>query len=123
MSKFIIYLLGVLTGLILHFFFFSDPVEEPSTETADGDLTENVEPSRLSSIDEVEIKGRKGYVFLHAGMPKDSVKMLVGKPDKTSFDNDYNGKKERWEYKFHDNGLRILLIDFVNGRLNRISEI
>jgi hypothetical protein len=37
-----------------------------------------------AEVQYIEVKGKKGNVTLHTGMPKHSVKILVGKPDEVN---------------------------------------
>ncbi len=39
---------------------------------------------------------------LHTGMPKDSVQILIGKPDKVSLDTYGNSTSESWGYKINN---------------------
>ena len=53
-------------------------------------------------IEYIEVKGKKGNVRLHTGMSKDSVKLLVGKPDAINLDEIGNIRFEKWGYKINN---------------------
>lgn len=71
----------------------------------------------------VEIRGKKGYVNLYIGMPKDSVKMLVGRPASVDLNTRYDGTTvENWGYKINNSYIDDLHISFENGRLKGVDQ-
>ncbi len=75
-----------------------------------------------AEVQYVEVKGKKGYVSLHTGMSKDSVKILAGKPDKVDLHSTGNISIEIWGYKLKNNYLSDLDIEFRNGKLKSIRK-
>ena len=67
-------------------------------------------------------------VRLCTQMPKEEVKQLLGKPDKTSVRQGYDGKiHETWEYeKRYDKGYDLMVTDFIvyfeNDKLTSVSQ-
>ena len=96
----------------------------------------NDEVSEESHIDQkprrniqwFELSTRKGIVKLHTYMPKDSVKMLMGRPHKTSIRTYGDDLHEKWEYekrafKHSDNIYTTeFRFEFVNGELKSVSQ-
>ena len=77
----------------------------------------------------VEVKGKNGIVTLHTGMSKDSVQILVGKPDEVNLRTYGSTALEDWGYKINNKyGLpkeyqtADLTIDFENGKLNNVRQ-
>ena len=73
----------------------------------------------------VEIKGKKGVVAVHTGMPKDSVKMLVGKPDKVDMNTIGSVVYENWGYvisKRYGYGISDLDFRFENGLVTSVDQ-
>jgi hypothetical protein len=75
-----------------------------------------------SQVQYIEVNGKKGSTTLYTGMPKDSVKMLLGKPDKVDFNEFANTPYEKWGYKINNQHISDLDIDFENGRLKGVSQ-
>lgn len=80
-------------------------------------------------IEYIEVKGKKGNVKLHTGMSKDSVKLLVGKPDAINLDEIGNIRFEKWGYKINNKygmpkeyQIPDLNIEFEDGRLNGVKQ-
>ena len=112
MRKSLIFLFGFIMGVIATWLFiimitFSAPVD-------------------LSEVDEkvttVEITGKNGLVKLHTGMPKDSVKLLVGKPDEVDLRELGYTYYETWGYKIKSKYVPDLRIEFEDGRLEGLSQ-
>lgn len=96
----------------------------------------NDEVSENSHIDQkprrniqwFELSTRKGIVKLHTYMPKDSVKMLMGRPHKTSIRTYGDDFHETWEYEKrafkHSDNIYIteFCFEFVNGELKSVSQ-
>lgn len=70
----------------------------------------------------VEVKGRKGNVTLHTDMSKDSVQLLVGKPDQVDLNKLANTNYETWGYKLKNEYMSDLDIDFEDGKLNGVRQ-
>ncbi len=71
-----------------------------------------------------ELTTKKGIVNLHTYMSKDSVKILMGRPESTSIDdNGYNGMvTETWKYKGTNKVFDEFTILFTNGKLKSVSQ-
>lgn len=88
---------------------------------------EAIRNERSANIQYIEVTGRNGDVTLHTYMPKDSVKILVGKPTRTNLMTIGSNNIEQWEYDFPGEGrygnTRQLWINFENGKLDLVQEI
>lgn len=71
-----------------------------------------------------ELTTKKGIVNLHTYMSKDSVKILMGRPESTSIDDSgYNGMvTETWKYKGTNKVFDEFTILFTNGKLKSVSQ-
>ena len=71
-----------------------------------------------------ELTTKKGIVTLHTYMSKDSVKILMGRPESTSIDDSgYNGMvTETWKYKGTNTVFDEFTILFANGKLKSVSQ-
>lgn len=100
-------------------------------------LREKLMSELMNSLDEdeevqvqyVEVKGKKGIVTLHTGMLKDSVQILVGKPDEVDLRSYRSTALENWGYKINNKyGLpkeyqtADLEIDFEDGKLKSVRQ-
>lgn len=73
------------------------------------------------NIQYIEVTGKNGPATLHNYMSKDSVQILLGKPDEADMHTLPMGiVREEWEYRTL-NG-RSLNIEFQNGRLTTINQ-
>ncbi len=67
-----------------------------------------------------EVSTKNGTFTLHTAMPKDSVKMVMGKPDETNISVLGEFVTERYTYKqdnYHE-----LEIEFENGKLRSVNS-
>lgn len=76
----------------------------------------NPEPT----IQYIEVIGKKGKATLHNYISKDSVKILLGKPDKATMNTYSNKVRENWDYKINDD--YSLDLDFENGKLTNVNQ-
>jgi len=63
-------------------------------------------------------------VKLHTQMSKDSVQILMGRPQSTDI-NDYGYKgevSETWKYKGTNRYINEFTIEFTNGKLKSVSQ-
>lgn len=76
-----------------------------------------------ANVQSFELNTKKGIVKLHTYMPKDSVKILMGRPQSNNI-NAYRHDKvyETWFYKGTNQYDDELRIDFVNGKLNSVLQ-
>lgn len=70
----------------------------------------------------IEVKGRNGNVTLHTGMPKDSVEILIGKPDDIDLYESLGKYREKWGYKLKNDYTASLVINFEDGELKGIRQ-
>jgi len=85
-------------------------------------LSHNLENlSQDAEVQYIEVKGRKGNVTLHTGMTKDSVRILVGKPDNVEL-RSYGNALEDWGYKIRNNYVPDLEINFEAGKLKSLRQ-
>lgn len=127
MKPFLIFIGGVITGALLMFLILyaaSVRTERSEKEQLKLELVKSLlgEPNQEAEVQYVEIKLKKRYVVLHTGMSKDSVQILVGKPDEVSLNNLMGSSYEHWGYKLKNKYISDLDIEFVDGKLNEISQ-
>ena len=130
MKQLFIFIGGMLTGALLLFlvlYIISKGQQYSETEQLRQQFIEKI--SKEAEIQFVEVKGKKGIVTLHTGMSKDSVKILLGKPDEVNLRTVLNSSHEDWGYKIHNKyklskNLQIpdLTIDFVDGKLEGVRQ-
>lgn len=82
----------------------------------------HIENDTKQPIEYVEITGKKGPVTLYIGIPKDSVRMLVGKPDEVDLRTVGSEVREDWGYKIKNKYASDLDIGFIDGRLKSIDQ-
>lgn len=76
------------------------------------------------NIQSFELTTKNGIVKLHTYMPKDSVKILMGRPESTDI-NDYGYKgeiSETWKYKGTNSYVDEFTIEFTNGKLKSVDQ-
>ena len=112
MRKSIIFLIGFILGVLATWLFFTVIMLTYRVGVnLDEDQTTNV-----------EVTGKHGVVLLHTGMSKDSVKILVGKPDEVELREIGNTIFESWGYKINKDYLSDLDIEFRDGQLEGLSQ-
>jgi len=76
------------------------------------------------NIQSFELTTKKGIVKLRTYMPKDSVKILMGRPQSTDIrNNEYNGEvSETWKYKGTNRYVDEFTIEFSNGKLKSVDQ-
>jgi len=86
MKQVLVFIGGMVAGALLLYaigFRTENSVKEHLKQELIEKLTHNLDNlNQEPEVQYVEVKGKKGNVTLHTGMPKDSVQTLVGKPDK-----------------------------------------
>jgi hypothetical protein len=122
MNKFLIFIGGMVAGALLLYaigFRTESSLKEQLARELIDTLSHNLTNlNRETEVQYIEVKGKKGNVTLHTGMTKDSVKILVGKPDEVNLDEIGNTHFEKWGYKLKNKYISDLDIDFKDGRLN-----
>lgn len=76
------------------------------------------------NIQSFELTTKKGIVKLRTYMPKDSVQILMGRPQSTDI-NDYGYKgevHETWKYKGTNRYIDEFTIEFINGKLKSVRQ-
>ena len=133
MNKFLIFIGGMVAGALLLYaigFRTESSLKEQLRRELIETLSNNLRNlNQEAEVQYVEVKGKKGNVTLHTGMPKDSVKILVGKPDEVNLDEIGNIHFEKWGYKItNKHGVPTeyqmpdLNIDFKDGKLNGVRQ-
>ena len=74
-----------------------------------------------AEVQYIEIKGKKGNVTVHTGMTKDSVRILVGKPDNVRL-RSYGNALEDWGYRIRNKYVPDLEINFEAGKLKSLRQ-
>ena len=69
-----------------------------------------------------DVQTKTGIVQLHLGMPKDSVILLLGKPDNKSASSIGNTINEELDYYSTDDATETLYLRFENGTLESFSQ-
>jgi hypothetical protein len=125
-KQFLIFIGGMIAGALLLYtigFRTESSVKEQLKQELIERLSHNLENlNQEAEVQYVEVKGKKGNVTLHTGMPKDSVQILVGKPDKVDLHSIGNTTYETWGYKLKNNYLSDLDIEFKDGKLKSIRQ-
>ena len=105
------------------------PASKPATVRSEPMRTEPVEVSTPSnkpprSARTIEVKGRKGYVTLYIGMPKDEVEQLLGKPDGVNMLPIGDEVHETWRYDSDKKrGFPYTSVDFEDGKLSSVMQL
>jgi hypothetical protein len=126
MKQLFIFIGGMVAGALLLYvigFRTESSVKEQLKQELIEKLSLNLESiNQVAEVQYVEVKGKKGNVTLHTGMPKDSVQALVGKPDKVDLHSIGNTAYESWGYKLKNNYVSDLDIEFKDGKLKSIRQ-
>mgnify|MGYP000864360861 CR=1 FL=1 len=125
MKQFLIFIGGMIAGALLLYaigFRTESSVKEQLKQELIQRLSHNLENlSQDAEVQYIEVKGRKGNVTLHTGMTKDSVRILVGKPDNVEL-RSYGNALEDWGYKIRNNYVPDLEINFEAGKLKSLRQ-
>jgi hypothetical protein len=126
MKQFLIFIGGMVTGALLLYAmgfrtekFVKEQLKQELIETLSQNLA-NL--NQEAEVQYIEVKGKKGNVALHTGMPKDSVQMLLGKPDQVELSKILNANYEKWGYKLKNKFISDLDIDFKDGKLEGVRQ-
>jgi hypothetical protein len=75
------------------------------------------------NIQSFELTTKNGIVKLHTYMPKDSVQILMGRPQSTDInDYGYGEAHETWKYKGTNRYVDEFTIEFTNGKLKSVRQ-
>ena len=70
-----------------------------------------------------ELTTKNGIVKLHTSISKDSVQILMGRPQATDVSKGYNGDiMETWKYKGTNSYVEEFTIEFTNGKLESVRQ-
>ena len=126
MKQFLIFIGGMVAGALLLYtigFRSESSVRKQLGQELIETLSHNLANlNQEAEIQYIEVKGKKGNVTLHTGMPKDSVQILVGKPDKVHLRSYGNTALEDWGYKIRNSYVSDLDINFEDGKLKSIRQ-
>ena len=123
MKQFLIFIGGMVAGALLLYaigFRKESSVREQLGRELIETLSQNL-TNQEAEVQYIEIKGKKGNVTLHTGMTKDSVRILVGKPDNVEL-RSYGNALEDWGYKIRNNYVPDLEINFEAGKLKSLRQ-
>jgi hypothetical protein len=86
--------------------------------------TQNTEENEQRNIQSFELTTKNGIVKLHTYMSKDSVQILMGRPQSTDIeDYEYKGDvRETWKYKGTNRYIDEFTIEFSNGKLKSVRQ-
>lgn len=109
--------LGCATGLFIFYIvlfciFYCSSQREWDKIEADSEIKQNIQY--------FDVTTRKGTYTLHTEMPKDSVMLLLGKPDKTNVMTLGNDVHEN--YDFNKGNYNYVRIEFRNGLLENVHD-
>jgi hypothetical protein len=126
MKQFLIFIGGMVAGALLLYaigFRTENLVKEQLRQELVETLSQNLANlNQAAEVQYIEVKGKKGNVTLHTGMLKDSVQMLVGKPDEVDLNKIGNTNYEKWGYKLKNKYISDLDIDFKDGKLEGVRQ-
>jgi hypothetical protein len=123
MKQFLIFIGGMVAGALLLYaigFRKESSVREQLGRELIETLSHNL-TNQEGEVQYIEVKGKKGNVTLHTGMTKDSVRILVGKPDNVEL-RSYGNALEDWGYKIRNNYVPDLEINFEAGKLKSLRQ-
>lgn len=125
MNRFLVFIGGMFTGALLLYFVASivstSPQERFRQQIFEKLANDLDDANEQPETQYVEVRGKKGRVELHTGMPKDSVRIRVGKPDDVDLYLIGDKTRETWRYYIKDKYISDLNIKFENGRLIGIN--
>lgn len=130
MNKLSTFIIGMIAGAVLLYvtqFTINKRTKISDEEKLRQQLIETLtnkftDINKVSESQYIDVNGKKGLVTLHTGMPKDSVKLLIGKPDEVRLNEIYNTHYEKWGYKINNNIFADLYVDFENGILAGVRQ-
>lgn len=123
MKQFLIFISGIVAGALL-LYVIGFRKESSVREQLGREIIETLShklTNEEAEVQYIEVKGKKGNVTLHTGMKKDSVRMLVGKPDNVGL-RSYGNALEDWGYKIRNNYVPDLEINFEAGKLKSLRQ-
>ena len=118
---------GMITGALLLYLILSAisiRTESSEEEQLRQQLNETIsgKQNQETEVQYVEVKVKKRNVTLHTGMSKDSVRILVGKPDEFTLYAIGSSTHESWGYKLKNKNVSDLDIKFVDGKLEGVRQ-
>lgn len=123
MKQFFIFIGGMVVGALLLYaigFRKESSVRKQLGRELIETLSQNL-ANQEAEVQYIEVKGKKGNVTLHTGMTKDSVRILVGKPDNVEL-RSYGNALEDWGYKIRNKYVPDLEINFEAGKLKSLRQ-
>ena len=108
------FLLGAVSALIAFKYGF-DPDKSYQEKMSE-------ERKARTPVQYIEIKGKKGRVTVHTFMPKDSVQLLVGKPDQVRMNQYGTEVIEHWGYILKNQYVSDLDFRFENGLMTSVDQ-
>lgn len=123
MKQFLIFIGGMVAGVLLLYaigFRKESSVREQIGRELIEKLSHNL-TNQEGEVQYIEVKGKKGNVTLHTGMTKDSVRILLGKPENVAL-RSYGNALEDWGYKIRNNYVPDLEINFEAGKLKSLRQ-
>ncbi len=124
MGNFLSFIFGMIVGGILTIaLLFKVGINNVSNDSLHEDNEVVQEEVKKEPIHYFEVKKGSKYIELHTYMPKDSVALLLGKPDKVDMHyNEYSDimqetwiYEDAWEIPEHS-------INFENGKLTQVMS-
>lgn len=110
---------GFILGVLMILFVISF-MNRDNTQVTKTDSEENTDS--MVNYQTFELSTKKGIVKLHTCMSKDSVKILMGRPQTTSVNSVGSEVYETWEYKGRNHYSPEFTIEFTNGELESVDQ-
>jgi len=83
----------------------------------------DIDENEQRNIQSFELTTKKGIVKLHTYMSKDSVQILMGRPQSTDVnDYGYGEVNETWKFKGTNRYIDEFTIEFTNGKLKSVRQ-
>jgi hypothetical protein len=112
MKTFLIFIGGFISGILATLFFIFIISLGISSNNSKNEL----------EVQYIEITGKYGTATVHTGMSKDSVQILLGKPDEVDLDEMFNTHYEKWGYNIKNEYIADLVIEFENAKLKGVRQ-
>jgi hypothetical protein len=83
----------------------------------------DIDENEQTNIQSFELTTKKGIIKLHTDMSKDSVQILMGRPQSTDInDFGYGEVSETWKYRGSNRYVDEFTVEFTNGKLKSVRQ-
>ena len=106
MKQLLILIIGMLIGASISYFVLktnNNLADKSEPKQRRQEILQRISNSlsdlnKAPEVQYIEIRGKKANVRIHTGMTKDSVRIIIGKPDKVDLRTYSNSTTETWGY-------------------------